>query len=326
MAVNYETPPDFPERLHIQTISYCNAHCLFCAYPRIIDKVSHGIMEDAVYKKIIDEAALYQPKRISLLLMNEPLLDKKLPERIAYAKQHLGDQTEITITSNGSLLTQKIIDRLIDAGLDRIKISIQGLTRDTYEEIMGLNYHRTFEGIDRLIETIERRNRKKPKVVLSMVSVGQNEDEIRKYKRYWRRRGIKATTVAYENKGGNVEENIELHPFGLEQRKQCYRFNRCAYFIYNGDAILCCSDWTRSVVLGNIKSNTIRELFHCKQLNSIREHFRTGNYSALPPVCQNCKKTRLPKSSHRSFKGIYQKFLSYFQDQRSRTRADHPSD
>ena len=139
MAVNYETPPEFPERLHIQTISYCNARCMFCAYPRIVDRVSHGIMADDVYQKIIDEAELYHPKRISLLLMNEPLLDRKLPERIAYAKEKLGDGTEITITSNGSLLTQKIIDRLIDAGLDSIKISIQGLTRETYEEIMGLD-------------------------------------------------------------------------------------------------------------------------------------------------------------------------------------------
>ena len=317
MAVNYETPPDFPERLHIQTISYCNATCLFCAYPRIVNTVSHGIMEDAVYQKIIDEAALYQPKRISLLLMNEPLLDKKLPERIAYAKQKLGDSTEITITSNGSLLTQKIIDKLIDAGLDRIKISIQGLTKDTYEEIMGLNYQRTFEGIERLIDTLEQRKAQKPKVVLSMVSVGQNEDEIRKYKRYWRKRGVKATTVAYENKGGNIEDNVELHPFGLEHRQRCYRFNRCAYIIYNGDVILCCSDWTRSVVLGNVKEKSIKELFHSERLNEIRNNFRAGTHSALPPVCQNCKKTRLPRSSHRTLKGIYQKFLGYFQDQRS---------
>ncbi len=326
MAINYETPPDFPERLHIQTISYCNAKCLFCAYPYIVDKVSHGIMEDAVYQKIIDEAAQYQPKRISLLLMNEPLLDKKLPDRIAFAKQKLGNGTEITITTNGSLLTQNIIDRLIDAGLDRIKISIQGLTRETYEKIMGLDYRRTVEGIERLINTLQQRNLQKPKIVLSMVSVGHNEDEIRKYKRYWRKRGIKATTVAYENKGGNIEDNVELHPFGLEQRQRCYRFNRCAYIIYNGDVILCCSDWARSVVLGNVREQSIKEIFHCKRLNEIRNNFRTGAYHSLPPVCQNCKKTRLPKSSHRTLKGIYQKFLGFFQDQRRTAVAHHPPD
>jgi radical SAM protein with 4Fe4S-binding SPASM domain len=316
MATQYEISPDFPERLHIQTISYCNAQCLFCAYPRVADKISHGIMDDAVYKKIIDEAAQYKLKRIALLLMNEPLLDKKLPERIAYAKSKLGESTEITITSNGSILTQKIIDKLIYSGLDRIKISIQGLTKDTYEQIMGLNYQQTFDGINRLIDTLEKRNIKKPKVVLSMVSVGQNEDEIRKYKRYWRKREIKATTVAYENKGGNIEDNVDLHPFGLKPTKRCYRFNRCAYILYNGDVILCCSDWSRSVVLGNVKEKTIKEIFHSEQLDSIRNNFREGNYTALPPVCQGCKKTRLPRSSHRTLKGIYQKFLSYFQDQR----------
>jgi len=284
MAVRYETPPEYPVRLHIQTISYCNAHCLFCAYPEVAGRVSHGIMEDAVYTKIIDEAAQYHPKRISLLLMNEPLLDRKLPERIRYAKQRLGGETEVTITSNGSLLTPKIIDRLIDSGLDRIKISIQGLTKDTYEQIMGLNYERTFQGINRLVDTLKQRKASQPKVVLSMVNVGHNEDEIRKYKRHWRRKGIKATTVAFENKGGNIKEDISLHPFGLQTMERCYRFNRCAYILYNGDVIPCCADWARTVVLGNVKEKSLREIWHGDRY----QEFRAKYVTAEIPECRDC--------------------------------------
>jgi radical SAM protein with 4Fe4S-binding SPASM domain len=316
MAVRYETPPEYPVRLHIQTISYCNAHCLFCAYPAVADTVSHGIMEDEVYTKIIDEASHYQPKRISLLLMNEPLLDRKLPERILYAKQKLGGETEVTITSNGSLLTPKIISRLIDSGLDRIKISIQGITKDTYERIMGLSYERTFKGINLLVDTLKRRKVSRPKVVLSMVNVGHNEDEIRKYKRYWRRKGIKATTVAFENKGGNIKEDIALHPFGLQSMERCYRFNRCAYILYNGDVIPCCADWSRTVVLGNVKEMTLKEIWHGEKLNAIRNNFLTENHALLPGICRSCKVTRLRRRSHRSLAGIYQKIASYFQDQR----------
>ena len=69
MAVRYETPPPYQDRLHIQTISYCNASCLFCAYPAVKDRITHGIMEDGVYKKIIDEASHYNPKRVALLLI-----------------------------------------------------------------------------------------------------------------------------------------------------------------------------------------------------------------------------------------------------------------
>jgi radical SAM protein with 4Fe4S-binding SPASM domain len=316
MAERYETPPEYPVRLHIQTISYCNAHCLFCAYPAVADTISHGIMEDAVYKKIIDEASEYQPKRISLLLMNEPLLDRKLPERIAYAKKKLGEETEVTITSNGSVLTPKIIGRLIDSGLDRIKISIQGITRDTYERVMGLNYDRTFKGINLLVDTLKERRASRPGVVLSMVNVGHNEDEIRKYKRYWRRKGVKATTVAFENKGGNIKDDIELHPFGLEAKGRCYRFNRCAYILYNGDVIPCCADWSRTVVLGNVKEKSLRDIWHGEKLNSIRNHFLAGNHALLPEICRKCKVTRLRKRSHRSLAGIYQKLVSCFQDKR----------
>ena len=66
-----------------------------------------------------------------------------------------------------------------------------------------------------------------------------------------------------------------------------------------------------------MKEQSIKEIFHSERLNDIRKNFRSGTYGALPPVCQNCKKTRLPKSSHRTLRGMYQKFLGYFQDQRS---------
>ena len=316
MAERYDTPPAYPVRLHIQTISYCNAHCLFCAYPEVAGRISHGIMEDAVYAKIIDEAVQYQPRRISLLLMNEPLLDRKLPDRVRYAKQKLGDATEVTITSNGSLLTPRIINRLIDSGLDRIKISIQGITKDTYERVMGLKYDRTFTGISLLVDTLKKRKASRPKVVLSMVNVGHNEDEIKKYKRHWRRKGIKATTVAFENKGGNIKEDIELHPFGLQAMERCYRFNRCAYILFNGDVIPCCADWARTVVLGNVKEQSLRNIWHGEKLNAIRNNFREGNHVLLPEICRSCKVTRLRRRSHRSLSGIYQKIASYFQDQR----------
>jgi len=316
MAVRHETPPPYPDRLHIQTISYCNANCLFCAYPAVKDRITHGIMEDRVYRKIIDEASHYNPKRVALLLMNEPLLDKKLPDRIAYAKEKLGDGTEVTITSNASILTPGVVNKLIDSGLDRIKISIQGITPETYERVMGLKYQRTFEGINRLIDTLKERKARKPKVVLSMVHVGHNEDELRRYKRYWRRKGIKATSVAFENKGGNIQENMELHPCGLQSMERCYRFNRCAYVLYNGDMIPCCADWSRSVVLGNVKEKPLKDIWHGEKLNGIRNAFLTGNRDLLPGICQHCKVTRLRRRGHRNLSGIYQHIKSYFQDQR----------
>jgi MoaA/NifB/PqqE/SkfB family radical SAM enzyme len=227
----------------------------------------------------------------------------------------MGDATEVTITSNGSILTQTIVERLLDSGLDRIKISVEGLTRETYERVMGLNFQRTMDGINRLIETRHARALDRPKLVLSMVNIGLNEQELRRYKRYWKRRGVKATFVAFENKGGNVREDEALHPFGLTPFKRCYRFNRCAYILYNGDMIPCCADWSRTVVLGNVRSSSIRALFHGETLTAMREHFRRGEYDKLPLICRSCKRTKLAARSHRSLSGLYQRFVSMFSRQ-----------
>jgi len=124
--------------------------------------------------------------------------------------------------------TPSVINKLIDSGLDRIKISIQGITQYTCESVMDLKYQRTFDGINLLVDTLKKR---KPKVVISMVHAGYNEDELRNYKRSLRRKAIKATSVAFANKGRDIQENIALHPFGLELRERFYRFNRCAYLL-----------------------------------------------------------------------------------------------
>jgi len=76
----------FPEFFLIQTISYCNARCLICPYADTVSIQEQGPMDLDLFKKIIDEASLYQNqvKQIMPYLMNEPLLDKTLVEKINY--------------------------------------------------------------------------------------------------------------------------------------------------------------------------------------------------------------------------------------------------
>ena len=55
---------NFPKYVMIQTTSSCNGGCSFCPYPEIKDELTHGVMEDWLYKKIIDECSQYRVERI----------------------------------------------------------------------------------------------------------------------------------------------------------------------------------------------------------------------------------------------------------------------
>lgn len=323
--------PEFPDRLHIQTHSWCNAGCIFCPYSRIAREKPMGRMSWELYTKIIDEASQYNLQRCALLLMNEPLLDHDLPRKIRYAKDRFPERTEVMITSNGSVLSDEKIKGLIDSGLDRIKISIQGLDPAVYEYTMGkLQYDRTIEGVRRLIRAVRQSKSKKPRVVLSIVATGSNIKEVRRFKRYWRLRGVKATSVIFENKAGNVElRGGELAPAGLRSPQTCFRPFRTSYILWNGDVILCCSDWGREVILGNVQRQSIREIWHGNPANDVREAIRHWDLETLPPICRSCFKAEATGAHHKKpvlIKELADSFMGLFGADRHRTEEEEEKD
>src|SRR5205814_3929156 len=98
-----------------ETTDHCNATCIMCPRDLHKDGREHGVMDLELFKKSIDEVVPLGAKRIVLTGFGEPLMDKTLVEKIAYAKSK-GLNTYII--SNGSLLSRKYSERLIEAGLD----------------------------------------------------------------------------------------------------------------------------------------------------------------------------------------------------------------
>jgi MoaA/NifB/PqqE/SkfB family radical SAM enzyme len=107
-------------------------------------------MEYVLFKKIIDQIAEFpnKLKRLSVNFRGEPLLHNKLPDMISYAKKK--DVSEfITLTTNGYLLEPKLNRKLVSAGLDDLRVSVEALSTERYKEITGVsvNYDRFLNNI-----------------------------------------------------------------------------------------------------------------------------------------------------------------------------------
>jgi uncharacterized Fe-S cluster-containing radical SAM superfamily enzyme len=124
-----EPVPGFPEDIQIQTITGCNASCVFCPNGKTKNPIKPAKMDDDLYKKIIDECLKHQVKRISPYLMNEPLMDGKLGWKIKYIAEKKPKKLSIKINSNASLLKGDMVDQILDSGLDRLNISFHGISR-----------------------------------------------------------------------------------------------------------------------------------------------------------------------------------------------------
>ena len=100
--------PKAPRAIQIQTISGCNGNCIFCPNKKTQRSIPYRkSMDETLFRHIIDQCATLNIRRISPYLMNEPLLDPDLPERIHYISQRKKRRQYTKINSNGSLLTEK---------------------------------------------------------------------------------------------------------------------------------------------------------------------------------------------------------------------------
>ncbi|UCF93322.1 MAG: SPASM domain-containing protein [Desulfobacterales bacterium] len=313
----------FPKRINIQTQSGCNSKCVFCPSPQVTGKIPMGRMDWDLFKKIVDECARHEMERINPYSQNEPLLDKEIAKRVAYIKDKCGERVTALIVSNGSLLTEKVMNDFIDVGLDRLKISLQGLTRATYQSVMvNLKHDQVYANVAQAIQILKRRNARKPRLSVSTVTTAFNEREIRQWKRYWHRKGIRATAAPCENRGGNIAPDEQLYPYGLVANIGCKRPRTEAVVVYNGDVVLCCVDWWRTVRLGNLREQSLEEIWNGAEVTGIRRAHAQGDVALLPEICRNCRISDLAARQHIRLRGLHQRFIAFLRRRGADFRDD----
>lgn len=103
---------------------------------------------DAV-KRIIDEGVSNNLYGVKFNIRGEPLLHPEIHEFVKYAKQR--GLIDVYFNSNAMLLTDDIARKLIDAGLDRLSISFEGITKDVYEKYrVGAKYETVLSNIEKI--------------------------------------------------------------------------------------------------------------------------------------------------------------------------------
>jgi len=128
-----------------------------------------------LFQKIVAEIAQHNvTQRISPYLMNEPFFDKEILDKARYIRERV-PAARLVLTTNGSLLTEAIVENLVTNNpLRALYISMQGIEKETYEATMRgtLVFEKTKKNIEHLIEM---RNRYAPnlKIVVTMVKTNR---------------------------------------------------------------------------------------------------------------------------------------------------------
>ena len=285
-----------PRSVHIQTTDRCNAACIMCPYSTIINPARGNLMEDGLYHHIIDEVhRVGTAKIICLMLQNEPLLDRKLPDRVRLARSVLGPTIRIMTVTNGTLLTPMLIEDLFASGIDNVAVSIDAAREDSYRRIRhGLDFHRVVENTLSLIGRLGPH-----RVSVKFLRQRGNEGEENAFASYWRRLGVRVSFAELTNRAGTLEsyERIRKRRPDLWRRLVHPALNRlipacplpfsAMNILWDGRVITCCEDWGPRDTVGDLSRQTLKEIWNGGKINHYR-HLLWTHRSSESLVCAGC--------------------------------------
>jgi sulfatase maturation enzyme AslB (radical SAM superfamily) len=278
----------FPKYFEIETVHACNARCRMCtihAWNR--DKPS--VMADSLFSKFADDVASQRDwiESICLNRDGEPTLDKRLPDRVAMLKDR--GIRKVTLSTNGQLLDEEQAGALIEAGLDDIMISIDGITKEVFEGIrIGLDFHRVRENTLRLIR-LRNEKRDAMNIRIRMVIQEANEHQVEAFLEYWKSKLNGSDDVYGMNChtwGNQLANESEANVRRLADQPCVSPFST---MIVQSDGFvpLCGCDYNGAHCLGDFGTQTIQEIWRGEAYARLRERHATGRRNEVP-MCRGC--------------------------------------
>lgn len=270
----------------IETTNRCNARCRMCPHSQM--KRPQKTMTDATFTLILDrlKKEAIQPPVFILNGFGDPLADDKIIARIKQVKVAFPDSI-IKIYTNLSLTNPTRTRQLLTSGINEINVSFNGYNQRDYQETMGLNYRCSLKNLHTLLKT-RRRLHSPVKIRLSMALVSQNERHISQFIRRWQPQVDSVSVNRVHSYAGSVK--ISSDNFSINFDKTPYP---CKYifdtlvFTLDGHLSLCCLDYEAAHTFGNIKNNSILQMFNSPAFNKIRSLHLQYQADKIP-ICSRC--------------------------------------
>ncbi|MEM5471643.1 radical SAM protein [Hoeflea sp. AS60] len=279
-ALETVIPLETPFVVFVDPSSACNFKCTFCptGHRDMIADTGRfqGAMKYDLFTKIIDDLGEFgKPIKVLRLYKDgEPFLNKRLADMIAYAKQS-GHVDYIDTTTNGTFLTPERMGPVIEAGLDKINISVDGMTKDTYQRFTKFNFD--FAGF---VDNVKWVYANKGDMEISIKIPGEllqpGEREL-----FFDTFGDHCDRIFVENFAPCWPEfDIEKHT-GVKIEKGIYQQDvsnteTCPYIFYsmsvNPDGLVssCFLDWSRDLIIGDVKAQSIKQVWNSDKMNALR--------------------------------------------------------
>lgn len=289
----------FPISISIEPTTSCNLRCPECPSGLRSFTRPTGMLQQELYQAVIDQLA----PTLSYLIFyfqGEPYLHPALLPMTEYASEK---KIYTATSTNAHYLTDENARKTVASGLDRLIISIDGTTQDSYESYrIGGKLDKVLEGTENIIKWKRLLKSNTPQVVFQFLVVKQNEHQIPMIKALAKKMGVDhvalKTAQIYDyhkgspmmptndrysryRKNGNGQYEIKN-----QLLDHCWKMWHSCVITWDGKVVPCCFDKDAHFVLGDLKKQSFEEIWFGKDYQEFRKSLlRSRNEIEM---CKNC--------------------------------------
>ncbi|WP_069472701.1 radical SAM protein [Candidatus Marithrix sp. Canyon 246] len=292
-----------PNFIKVEVSNICNLHCIMCPIDDIEAPKRKLTLDE--FKHILSQFPFLT--KIGLYGIGEPLNNPRIYEMIKICHDR---NIETEFVSNATLFNETRINKLIEAGLSNIYISIDSVNPQKYESIrVGSNFEKVIQNLKTLIDCKKAANSKTPLIGISTVTMSENVKELIDIINFISTLEIDRliitglnTTYTEQNISIKQDFNQDLNKvlqlckkinqsgklkikFFHENKAACSLPWNSVFITVNGDVTPCMNCADSSIIsFGNIFQQNFLEIWNNQQYQNFRTSFR----SQIPTVCKPC--------------------------------------
>jgi hypothetical protein len=288
MSRTGETEATLPSgTLTIENTTYCGAKCVMCPRDEYGDTWQH--MDTEFFNRVVDQGYAVGMRSLDATGFGDPFMDPRYREKLEYVRATYPD-VKIYVGTTAHLLYPKHHDWIAQC-IDTFKISNYGHSAEVYEAIHGGTVR--FEKVKENLETLLARPRDaRPYVIMRFLVFPQNKHQIEAWKQHWQPLADEILVWLPHNYGGGFrrDEFDQFKQSGLQARSCGRPFSANLFVRENGEVSVCCFDFNRKLVVGNLKQETLRDVVVGDRLRAIQEIHAAGGEAILKSdtICKDC--------------------------------------
>ena len=287
-----------PHTLSVEPGTMCNLACPECPVGNGTLKRENGVMEPDLFRKIIDQTSGHL-NHLILYFQGEPFMVPHLFKMIRYAK---GKNIYVSTSTNGHFFDRQTISEILGSGLDRLIISLDGASAETYKKYrIGGDFERVVKGIRDLTAHRKEGGYHRPFIIIQFIYFRHNIHEKEKMAGLVKELGadkLEFKTAQFYNLTKTnplIPEDDRFSRYVFREghyemkyslKNRCPRLWNTGVITRDGKVVPCCYDKNADHVMGQVTELPFRDIWHSVRFNDFRQQVLKRRTEIA--MCRNC--------------------------------------